>query len=189
MNKIKRIVIVVFMCSICCLLKACNETNDDEKLIVDVSDDNATDEKYVETQAMLCVYIVGEVVNPGVYELCDGARIHDVTDMAGGFTDMAAQDYINLADRITDGEKIVVYSVEEVQNAETELEEKSLLVNINTADEDMLMTLPGIGESRAGDIIKYREENGRFENIEDIMNVSGIKESAFSKIENLITVN
>lgn len=167
-------------------LSSCKDNDDGQSIIKD--NDKAIGSTETAEYAEICVYVVGEVVNPGVYMLKSDARICDAIDAAGGFTEYAARDYLNLASKMCDGDKIVVYSLEQIQHNEA-MSEQSTLVNINTASADKLMTLPGIGKSRANDIIKYREKNGRFETIEDIMKVSGIKESAFSKIEDLITVN
>ncbi len=144
------------------------------------------------------VHICGEVVSPGVYELAAGSRIFEAVEKAGGFTDGAAVSYLNLAQQISDGMKIVVPSERELEEAAANGlpgAEESVApssgpdkVNINTAGREELMTLRGIGETRAEDIIRYREENGPFQSIEDIMNVSGIKEAAFEKIKEDITV-
>ena len=146
------------------------------------------------------VHICGEVKNPGVYELPEGSRICEAVEAAGGFTGEAAEDSLNLAQKISDGQQIVILSrVEAVRRAKSQ--EKELLsgqqagadktpgpVNINTASRELLMTLNGIGESRADDIIRYREESGGFKRIEDIMKVPGIKDAAFQKIKDSITV-
>ena len=96
---------------------------------------------------------------------------------------------LNLADMVTDGQRIYVPAIGETDNAMPDVQDgRSDLVNINTADVSQLTTLPGIGESRATSIIAYREENGAYGTIEDIMNVSGIKEAAFSKIKDYICV-
>lgn len=135
------------------------------------------------------VHICGEVKNPGVYELPEGSRMFQVLEKAGGFTPEAAETSLNLAEPIADGMQIVVLSKEEaLQAAETAEEEASGRVNINKASKEQLMTLPGIGESRAEDILRYREESGGFQKIEDIMKVSGIKDAAFQKIKDSITV-
>jgi len=96
----------------------------------------------------------------------------------------------NLAARISDGMKIVIYTREQVEEGDyiSEETDRISVVNINYADKGMLMTLPGIGESRAEAIIAYREKNGRFNDISEIMNVSGIKEAAFEKIKEYITI-
>lgn len=142
------------------------------------------------------VHVCGAVQAEGVYTLPAGSRYQDAVEAAGGFTEEAAADFLNLATVLTDGEKIVVPTKEEAVSLEAEEasslaaaeEESDGLVDINTADREELMTLPGIGEVKADAIIAYREEYGDFETIEDIMNVSGIKEGAFAKIKDQIKV-
>ena len=135
------------------------------------------------------VHICGEVNNPGVYELSEGSRIFEAVEAAGGFTEGAAQASLNLAQVISDEEQIVILTQEEAaEKARLEREQAAGIVNLNTASKEQLMTLPGIGESRAEDIIRYRKESGGFQNIEEIMSVPGIKESAYLKIKDSITV-
>lgn len=154
-----------------------------------------------ETEAMapaFVVHVCGEVVNPGIYELPAGSRIYEAVKAAGGFTENASEESVNLASPIEDGVQIRIYSKEEAETLalgaasfdgfEASGEGKEPVVNLNTATKEELMTLSGIGESRAEDIIRYREENGGFQNIEDIMKVSGIKDAAFQKIKDRITV-
>lgn len=149
-------------------------------------------------QAVFFVYVCGAVQNPGVYELAEGSRIFEAIELAGGFREDACKDYINQAQAVSDAMKIYIPTVEEIKNGEFHGEAgengpdsapEVSLVNINTADIDKLLTLPGIGESRAEAIITYREDHGKFEKIEDIMQVSGIKEGAFKKIKDKICVN
>lgn len=132
-----------------------------------------------------CVYICGSVMNPGVYELEAGSRIYDVINLAGGVLEDADIDVINQAEKISDGQKIYVPRYGENSRED---DNTGGLVNINTADIAGLTTLPGIGEARAKDIISYRESAGKFARIEDIMNVTGIKEAAFNKIKEYICV-
>lgn len=144
--------------------------------------------------AVLFVHVCGEVENPGVYELHDGQRIYEAIDAAGGFTQEAADSYLNLAEPVTDGMKVEVPSKEQAEAWRESSEAQNAgfsdgRVNLNTATKEQLMTLNGIGESRAQDIIRYRQEHGKFEKIEDIMRISGIKESAFQKIKEDITVS
>ena len=154
----------------------------------------ALSESEAQTQALVYhyVHICGEVNAPGVYRVLEGSRIFQAVEQAGGFTDDAASEYLNLAELTEDGMKIDVPSVEEVENGEFPVSEDAASaggkVNINKADEKELMTLTGIGESRAADIIRYREENGGFQTVEDIMKVPGIKEGAFEKIKDNISV-
>lgn len=155
-----------------------------------------------ETVVPCYVHICGQVVNPGVYEIESGSRIFQAVEAAGGLTGEAADGFLNMAEIIQDGMKIFVPSVEEVENGQaaamtgsggfagsgTSSSEKTPKVNLNTASKEQLMTLRGIGESRAEDIIRYREEHGLFRAIEEIMEISGIKDAAFQKIKDDITV-
>lgn len=135
------------------------------------------------------VHICGEVNNPGVYELAEGSRIFEAVEAAGGFTEEAAQASLNLAQVISDEEQIVILTQDEAaEKARQEREQAAGIVNLNTASKEQLMSLPGIGESRAEDILRYRQESGGFQAIEEIMNVPGIKESAYLKIKDSITV-
>lgn len=135
------------------------------------------------------VYVCGAVEKPGVVKLTAGSRAETAVIEAGGMTEEADSAYINLAAKVEDGEKLFVPTKEEVILIERErIDRENGMVNINTADSDTLCTLPGIGESRAADIIKYRDNNGGFGCIEDIMKVSGIKTNAFEKIRDKITV-
>ncbi len=145
-------------------------------------------------RAVCYVHVCGEVMNPGVYQLEDGSRIYEAVEKAGGFTPEAAEDYLNLAQRIEDGMKIEIPSAAELETAPAEAPgipdpaPDAGRVNINTADKALLMTLKGIGDARAEDIISYRNANGPFRTIEEIMKVPGIKQSAFDKIRDDITV-
>ena len=145
------------------------------------------------------VYICGAVVSPGVYTLPGGSRVVQVVEAAGGFLPDAEEKILNLARKIEDGEQITVWTREEAENMEitetpqqntggTEQASGSGKVNLNTAGKEELMTLSGIGESRADAIIAYREANGPFGSIEEIMNIEGIKEKMFEKIRGSIEV-
>ncbi len=165
--------------------------------------DATTNELSVE-EAVLFVYVCGAVNVPGVYEFNDGSRICDAVTAAGGFREDADETYVNLAARLTDGLKLQIPTTEETtcgfaadncQSFDSEgtsdiagTGADSNLININSASADQLKTLPGIGDSTASKIVKYREDNGKFASIEDIMKVSGIKEKLFSKIRDYITV-
>lgn len=141
------------------------------------------------TEQEICVYVCGAVEAPGVVFLPVGSRAADALEAAGGFATDAAEEAVNLAAKVSDGEKLYFPAHGEyVAQAEQEKASISGLVNINTADIAQLCTLPGIGESRAADIIAYRESHGGFAACEDIMKVSGIKESVYNKISGKITV-
>lgn len=133
------------------------------------------------------VYVCGAVNCPGVVELPEGSRAEAALEAAGGFRADAGTDYVNLAAKVADGEKLYFPTVEEGP-ASLEEDGESGSVNINTADEETLCTLPGIGSSRAGDILRYREQNGPFKSCEDIMKVPGIKGSVYGKIKDSIRV-
>ena len=134
-----------------------------------------------------------------MYELSEDSRIYEAVDAAGGFTENAARESVNLASKVSDGMQITIYNKEEaaslpagsgsaVGNAGQGGTSGSGLVNLNTATKEELMTLKGIGEAKAEDIIRYREKSGGFKKIEDIMKISGIKEAGFQKIKDNITV-
>ena len=146
------------------------------------------------TEEPLYVHVCGMVAKPGVYELSAGSRKCDAIDAAGGFLEGADTDYINLAKGAEDGEQIYVPAKGEVTKTlsaqgENETKKSDDHVNLNTADEAALCTLPGIGATRAKKIIAYREEHGGFHAVKDILNVSGIKESVFEQIRELVTVD
>lgn len=156
------------------------------------------EEKQME-QSNLFVHICGEVAEPGVYELSGKSRIYEAVEAAGGFTAAADESYVNLAQPLEDGMKIRIPAVGE-EMPETgnaagagDGEDNGAgmadgLVDINRASRQELCTLPGIGESRADSIIAYREQNGAFTCIEDIMKVDGIKEGMFAKMKDKISV-
>lgn len=145
------------------------------------------------------VHICGEVQTPGVYELTADSRICDVLLLAGGFTAEADTEAINMAAGIEDGMQIVIpaetdRTSETTGNSSDRTGEtaagktESQLVNINTADKETLMSLPGIGAGKAEAVIAYREAGGVFKDIKDIMLVDGIKEGVYAKIKDKICV-
>jgi len=160
------------------------------------------------------VYVCGAVNAPGVYELPAGSRMVDAADAAGGLRDDAGAEYINLAAKLSDGRKVYFPTAAEVEEAleagddtystevnittntidptESNSENGSAattdMVDINSASKETLMTLPGIGQSKADKIIAYREQNGGFSSIEDLMLVGGIKEGLFNKVKDKICV-
>ena len=148
--------------------------------------EQAAETRGVEPQTVY-VYVCGAVRAPGVVEVPEGSRAAEALELAGGMTTEADPFYVNLAEIVTDGQKLyfpTASEAEELEAAGKAAEEG--LVNINTAEE--LCTLPGIGASRAADIVRYREKNGAFQTKEDIMKVSGIKQNAYDKLCDRITV-
>ena len=160
----------------------------------------------IEEKSQIIVHIAGEILNPGVISLDEGARIIDAINKAGGITNEADLSKVNLAYILEDAQKIYIPNVNEkeiIENMSSEIvksgstQENSNTgeklkngekININTATQKELQKLTGIGESIALRIINYRKENGKFNTIEDIKNVSGIGESKFNKIKNDIIV-
>ena len=156
-------------------------------------------EEMPEEAADLYAYLCGAIKNPDVYVFHEGDRVIDLVRKAGGFTDEAATEALNLARELKDGEQIYVPTKEEASNdslsikndsAGNTVEEKTSdsKVNINTATLEELTSLPGIGQAKASSIIKYRENNGAFSSIEDIMKIEGIKAGVFNKIQDYILV-
>lgn len=139
---------------------------------------------------IIVVYVCGEVILPGVYELPKGSRIVAAIEAAGGFAENAAREAINLAEALKDGMQINVPGKEEAAQVNALMErQKQGLVNINQASVQDLCTLPGIGEAKALSIINYRSECGLFQSIEDIQNVSGIGESLYLQIKDKIYID
>jgi len=172
-------------------------------------------EEIIEVKELYYVDVKGAVNQPGVYALEVGKRVKDAIEIAGGLRDDADTSLINLARVIFDEMVVVIYTRDEVIRSNTKFEintsvndayknvsdnnvdnvgddsssdDVNKLININTASIDELVSLSGIGQSKAEAIISYREENGNFSTIEDILNVSGIGSSVFEKIKNDITV-
>ena len=140
------------------------------------------------------VYVCGAVRVPGVYELPADGRVFQALDAAGGPLEGAELRSLNQAALLTDGEQITVYTAEEIEETggirppDTEAQAGTGKINLNTAGKEELMKLSGIGEARAQAIITYRETHGPFTAVEEVMNIEGIKEKAFSKIKDEIEV-
>ncbi len=153
-----------------------------------VCEDAAADEDA--GQVVICVHVCGAVAAPGVVQIPAGSRAQAAVAAAGGFTEAADTAFVNLAAIIKDGEQLYIPTKEEAERIRrNQAALENGIVNLNTADVSLLCTLPGIGESRAEDIIAYRLEYGGFADTKEIMQVPGIKESTYEKIKNLITVN
>ncbi len=151
----------------------------------DVSDGNGAKE-----QGTIYVYVCGAVKEPRVAALPEGSRAVDALELAGGFLEDADRDYVNLAAQLSDGERLFFPSKEEaaaLTKAQSDM--GNGLVNINTADEALLATLPGIGTVRAKAIVEYRKKHGDFKNKESLMEVGGIKRNIYNDLEDLIRVD
>ena len=157
----------------------------------------------------IVVYVCGEVNSPGVYMLDEGSRVCDALRVAGGMTERAAEAYLNQARSLSDGERVYVPSKEEAEQLETWEEEQGIAsgnggadgkvsgsgtsgssgsgrVSINRAGKEELLTLPGIGETKADAILDYREKHGGFSAVEELMQVEGIKEGTYNKLKDKI---
>lgn len=169
---------------------------------VSLQADQMTDSSQNQEEAYY-VYVCGAVQVPGVYMLHAGDRIYEAITMAGGLSEDASTISVNQAEMVSDGQMIFVPTVEEA-NAGITMPQVSVVqdsakengdaagdgkVDLNTASLEELMTLPGIGETRANDILTYRMEHGAFAAVEEIMNVNGIKEGLYNRIKDNIKVN
>src|SRR5690625_3376887 len=151
-------------------------------------DDSSEDEKNSEEANKVIVDVKGEVHYPGVYEVAKDVRVNDVIDVAGGLTDEANANAINLAERVTDEMIVIVPSFEE-ENADLSFTEgNSDKVKVNDATSAELETLPGVGPKKAEAILNYIEEHGAFSDENDLLNVPGIGEATLANIRESIQV-
>lgn len=144
------------------------------------------------------VDVKGAVNKTGMYRITQGMRLMDAIDLAGGFAEDADQNQINFSKLLTDQEIIYVPKIGEEIPAINEASpnvggtassgSETAKININTADAAELQQLSGIGEKKAADIIKYREENGSFHAVEDLTKVSGIGEKTLENLKDSITI-
>jgi competence protein ComEA len=173
----------------------------EQEAVEDIKSGNLiTNSISAEDTKMIYVHICGSVMKPGVYKVKSGSRVIELIELAGGLATDAAGDYINQAQQVTDGERIYIPNQSEVQElglrdminpaseAAVNQSESAKKVNINTADSNELMNLPGIGQAKANSIMEYREINGKFKTIEEIMKIPGIKEGLFNQISSYIMV-
>ena len=136
-------------------------------------------------QSEIVVHVAGAVKKPGVYTLLEGQRVEDAINLAG-LSETADVDALNRAAVLSDGQKIIVPTVGEAEA--TEMPAESALVDLNQADLQQLMTLPGIGQVKAQAILDYRAQQGLFKKIEDIQQVNGIGAATFAQIKNKIKI-
>lgn len=183
----------IFIAFIVCALSLIVGCTQDEELVLTKEDASNTttsiqaEDLMDESKTVICVYVCGQVVNEGVYDLESGKRICDAIILAGGFTEKADRIAINQAEVLVDGMQIYIpMEGEMIDSGVSSGQVNDGLVNINTATVEELMTLSGIGESRAEAIVTYRDTNGSFNKIEDLMKVEGIKEGIFNKFKDKI---
>lgn len=167
---------------------------------VDLGEEKIQNQDEVEVEKLIYVHLCGAVNNPDVYVVNENTRLVELIELAGGLTKEASHEAVNQAAILLDGEQIYIPTKEEVEQGigniamdntlgkASSSDKASSKININKATQEELMTLPGIGEAKAQSIIKYRNENNGFNSIEDIKNISGIKDSVYNKISDKITI-
>ena len=194
-NKLKMVLLIgaFFLCGVLYFLL--NAGSKKEAVVTESLADQSGETSDSKTEAVVYIYICGEVKNPGVYTFAKEPHFIDVVEKAGGFTKKADKLSVNLAEVVKDGTQLTIEKKRKRKAAQEEQSSHGMSsadeagkINLNTASAEQLMKLSGIGESKAAQIISYREKNGAFKKIEDIMNITGIKEGVFGKIKDDITV-
>ena len=211
LQKVSIIILIILICGVIAYAIVSNNSNYEEQDILEQNFienkiENKTENNIKEEKRKIVVHITGQVKNPGLVYLDEGARIADAIKEAGGSTKDAALDKVNLAYVLEDGQKIYIPNknekISEIQYIITNSGENVLKdtgkesnikggikkVNINKANQDELETLPGVGPALAIRIIEYRNSNGKFEKIEDVQNVKGIGDSKFTNIKEYICI-
>lgn len=215
---IKKIIKVLCFSCFCLLAAACGERenvyfqtetsvagtqqNEDVAATEIMAENNADDTQTAGSDKKRFVYICGAVNVPGVYEVEQNARLYEVVEAAGGLREDAAEESVNQARQIEDGEMIRILTQEEAaqagdeeagEGAENDVKAETAndsdgRIDLNLATVAELMTLPGIGQAKADSIVRYREKNGAFSPIEEIKQVEGIKEGVYNRIKDNIKV-
>ena len=187
---LKRVAVLLFSCVLFVMLAACCEdrsviflaSGEEMAKESDVSEEEPTEE----APSVIYVHVCGAVKSPGLYEFPEGTRAWDAILAAGGFAQEAQEDYLNLAAVLKDGQKL--YVPKQGETVSEEAGGQGDRIDLNAADAKALCTLPGIGETRAQAILKYRKEHGNFEKTEDLMKVPGIKEGLYEQIKEFVVV-
>lgn len=179
------ILLVAMLCSACADTELLLDEEDyvqadelaEETDIIALETGNATMASVSGTYETIWVHVCGAVTTPGVYELPQGSRINDAVLSAGGFDEEADREIVNLVEEIADGQQVRIPFIGEGQ-----VNAGSGLIDLNSADAEQLCQIPGIGESRAEAIIKYRDAKGGFDSPEELMQVPGIKEGIYARV-------
>lgn len=164
------------------------ETDNNIEAMEEISTEEDIEKKWI------YIDVCGEIKSPGVVKVMEGARVIDAVELAGGLLETADRRQVNMARILLDGEQIYIPKVGDntndvgFTNNQSATTPQSNKININRASKEQLETLNGIGQSLAERIIQYREENGMFKDIKDIMKVSGIGEKKFEGIRDRITI-
>ena len=174
------------------------ETSPKEDISLPSSSQQKSEEKTDSSQEKIMVDVKGAVRQAGVYELPVGSRVYDAVQKAGGMTDEANSQSVNLAQKLEDesivyvaknGEEVAPVASASAGATGGEKQSKDGKVNLNTATEAELQTIYGIGQKRAQDIIAYREEKGKFQSVDELKNVSGIGQKTLEKLKEHVTVD
>lgn len=170
-------------------------TDQNEEFQLEETDVSDEAKKSAEEKEDIYVHISGEVKNPGVVKLKNGARLYEAVEKAGGITEEGDYDSVNLASVVADQQKVKIGNINDKKGDENFLDDGNVtiqsnnMININSANKSELETLPGIGAAIAQKILEYREENNGFKTIDEIKNVNRIGDKTFEMIKNLISVN
>lgn len=196
-KKIEIIGIILLILGIIYIIKIKVDESDNMSLILETSTNEVIANSNNEEKATIKVHIDGQIKNRGVVELEEGSRLVDAVEKSGGLTEEADTSNINLAYVLQDGEKVYIYSKQEIEELKingnlneeiSSMNKKDTKININTATQTELEEITGIGPSLAQRIIEYRESNGKFKNIEELKNVSGIGDKKFESMKSEITI-
>lgn len=197
LKKIEIIGIILLILGIIYIIKIKVDESDNMSLILETSTNEVIANSNNEEKATIKVHIDGQIKNRGVVELEEGSRLVDAVEKSGGLTEEADTSNINLAYVLQDGEKVYIYSKQEIEELKingnlneeiSSMNKKDTKININTATQTELEEITGIGPSLAQRIIEYRESNGKFKNIEELKNVSGIGDKKFESMKSEITI-
>lgn len=196
-KKIEIIGIILLIFGIIYIIKIKIDESNNMDLMLETNTNEIIASSNNEEKTIIKVHIDGQIKNRGVVELEEGSRLVDAIEKSGGLTEEADTSNINLADILQDGEKVYIYSKQEVEELKSigKLNEeidnttkKDNKININTATQTELEEITGIGPSLAQKIIEYRESNGKFKDIEELKNVSGIGDKKFESMKSQITI-
>lgn len=199
-DKKSLIIIIFLLITVCISIYFFTKEETNEYLITnDLYIQEDIKETITEIEEII-IHIDGEVITPGLVHLPTNSRIADAISAAGGTTELANISKVNLAYELKDGQKIYIpsiYDTDDISYIQNDAgnnvvipdeSSNNSLINLNTATQAELETLPGVGSATATKIIDYRNKNGNFKTIEDIMNVSGIGEAKFNNIKDYICI-
>lgn len=176
-------IIIFTLCIVIIIISRLYSSQSGEIYTAGENIDMLQNKENIKDDADIIVHIAGEVANPGIVKISNGQRLYEAIEKAGGATNNADLNEINLAMILEDGQKIIIPSIAVNSNNSGIKDDR---ININIADKETLMELPGIGETLSQNIIDYREKNSGFKNIDDIKNVPKIGDITFERLKDLI---